>query len=122
MDQTETVPVPLQIHGINGKTCMSLLKKHLKVSWIVIDSDNKRAVNIASHKAVCYWILQWNGGNTIRLRYSKVVVVSRGNLVQWAVLVTCSGEETGEVHVKEVKMYMEDRAGNILSGREEKEK
>ncbi|XP_073138776.1 F-box protein At2g27310-like [Henckelia pumila] len=113
-----TVPTPLQIHG-NGKTCVSLAKKHLRVSWIVIDPNNKRALNVASQKAVRCWIEQWNGRSTIRLRYSKVAAVSRGNLVQWAVLVTCSRrEETEEVDVKEVQMYMVSRVGNILSGRE----
>ncbi|XP_073138801.1 F-box protein At2g27310-like [Henckelia pumila] len=107
----------LRIHGGKGKTCMSLqAKEHLRVSWIVIDPNNKRALNVASQKAVHSSI---EGDDTILVRYSKVAAVSRGKLVQWAVLVTCSRrEETGEVEVEEVKMHMEDRLGKSLSGRD----
>ncbi|XP_073138775.1 F-box protein At3g44326-like [Henckelia pumila] len=109
------VTTPLRIQG-KGKISMSLAKEHLRVSWIAIDPNNKRALNVASQKAVSS-IWQWDGRSTIRLRYSKVAAVSRGNLVQWAVLVTCSRrEETGEVEVEEVKMQMDDRMGKPLSG------
>ncbi|XP_073138779.1 F-box protein At2g27310-like [Henckelia pumila] len=69
LDPTETVPVPLQIHhGING---MSLLKKHLRVSWIMIDPNNKRALNVASQKAVSL-IWQWDGKTTLLESGSRI--------------------------------------------------
>ncbi|XP_075521999.1 F-box protein At2g27310 [Primulina tabacum] len=115
LDAKEMVPTPLKFEGENG-ACTSRAEEHLRVSWILIDPNNKRAVNVASHKAV-YSRMHWSNGD-IQLRYATVAAVATGELVQCAVVVTCGGKEGGELHVKEVKMQVEDMEGRTLSGRD----
>lgn len=115
LDPKEMVPTPLKFEA-EDCACTTIAKEHLRVSWILIDPNNKRAVNVASHKAVDSR-MHWSNGD-IQLRYATVAAVATEELVQCAVVVTCGGKEGGELHVKEVKMQIEDVEGRILCGRD----
>ncbi|KAL8479970.1 hypothetical protein ACS0TY_026783 [Phlomoides rotata] len=107
LSNKETVPTPLIYDG----ACVGLAKERLRVSWILIDPSKKRAVNIASMKAVevrRHWLTE-----EVQLRYATVL----GDVVQCAVVVSCGGEkEGGELQVREVSMQVEDIGGKILTG------
>ncbi|KAI3461269.1 hypothetical protein Pfo_017932 [Paulownia fortunei] len=115
LEPKEMVPTPLKFDGEEGK-CMELAEERLRVSWILIDPSKKRAVNVASLKAVearRHWLTE-----DIQLRHATVVAGGGGELVQCAVVVTCGGKEGGELQVREVSMQVEDMEGKILTGME----
>lgn len=113
LNPKETIPTPPK-SGADG-TCKESAQERLRVSWILIDPANKRAVNVASQKAVearLHWL---NEG--LQIRYATVAYDFRGNLVQCSVVVNCSGKDGGELQViKEVSMQVEDMEGKILGG------
>ncbi|KAL2511058.1 F-box protein [Abeliophyllum distichum] len=115
LDLKEVVSAPVMFEGEEG-TCMELLEEHLTVSWILIDPAHKRAVNVASSKAVeirRHWLTE-----EIQLRYSTVVAAADGELVQCGVEVCGGGKEGGELQLNEVTMQVEDMEGKILTGLE----
>ncbi|KAL0418341.1 UNVERIFIED_CONTAM: F-box protein [Sesamum radiatum] len=83
LEPKETVPTPLKYDGEEG-ACMELAEDRIRVSWILIDPTKKRAVNVASLKAVearRHWLTE-----DIQLRYATVMAgdggagaVRRGN-------------------------------------------
>lgn len=98
----ETVATPLMFD-------LELAKERLRISWILIDPSKKRAVNIASMKALeaqRHWLTE-----EIQLRFATVV-----GSVQCAVVVNCGGKEGGELQLREVCMQVEDIEGKILTG------
>ncbi|XP_073154090.1 F-box protein At2g27310-like [Henckelia pumila] len=98
----ETVPItPLKY---DTDDCTSLAKQHLRVSWIV-DPSTKRAVNIASHKAVNYDLSQCS--DRVDLSYATVAAAATGKLVEFSVLITCD-RKGREIIVKHVKMEIMD--------------
>ncbi|KAL0460808.1 UNVERIFIED_CONTAM: F-box protein [Sesamum latifolium] len=93
---------------------MELAEDRIRVSWILIDPTKKRAVNVASLKAVearRHWLTE-----DIQLRYATVMAGDGGELVQCGVVMTCGGKEGGELQVREVSMQVEDMEGRILTG------
>ncbi|KAL0389968.1 UNVERIFIED_CONTAM: F-box protein [Sesamum calycinum] len=114
LDPKETVPTPLKS---DDGTLMARAEDRLRVSWILIDPVKRRAVNLASRKAVevrRHWLT-----DDIQVRYATVMGDGGGGLVQCAVVVTCGGKEDGgEVRVREVSMYLEEMEGKIVSGME----
>ncbi|KZV33871.1 hypothetical protein F511_17795 [Dorcoceras hygrometricum] len=105
----ETISTPIESGA--GGTCNERAAEHLRVSWILIDPARKRAVNVASQRAVearMHWL-----NEDLQLRYATVAVDIRGNPVQCAVVVKCGGEE---LQVKEISMQVEDMEGKILGG------
>ncbi|XP_075500618.1 F-box protein At2g27310-like [Primulina tabacum] len=114
LNPKETIPTPLKSR--TDGTCKERAQEFLRVSWILIDPANKRAVNVASQKAVearLHWL-----NEDLQLRYATVASDCRGNLVQCAVVVKCGGKDGGELEVKEVGMQVEDMEGKILGGME----
>ncbi|KAL0369509.1 UNVERIFIED_CONTAM: F-box protein [Sesamum angustifolium] len=114
LDPKETVPTPLKS---DDGTVMARAEDCLRVSWILIDPVKRRAVNLASRKAVevrRHWLT-----DDIQVRYATVMGDGGGGLVQCAVVVTCGGKEDGgEVRVREVSMYVEEMEGKIVGGME----
>ncbi|GFP92277.1 F-box protein at2g27310 [Phtheirospermum japonicum] len=114
LDQKETVATPSEFSG--GGAWMARAEEHLRVSWILIDPVGRRAVNVASRRAVAArW--HWLTGD-VQLRFAVVEAAgsSGGELVECAVVVSCRGSEDGEVRVREVSMQVEDMEGRILTG------
>lgn len=113
LEPKESVPTPLKF---DDGACAGLAGERLRVNWIVIDPCRKRAVNVASVKAVesrRHWLTEG-----IQLRYATVAGVGGREPVQLAVVVNCSGEEGGEVQLREVSMVVEDMEGVSLGGEE----
>ncbi|KAL3850277.1 hypothetical protein ACJIZ3_012159 [Penstemon smallii] len=109
----EIIPTPLKYETDDG-ACMARAEERLRVSWILIDPINNRAVNVASLKPVearRHWLTE-----EIQLRYATVVAPAGEEVVQCGVLVTCGGKEGGELHVREVSMQVEDIEGRIMTG------
>ncbi|CAL1367293.1 unnamed protein product [Linum trigynum] len=89
------------------------LEEELRVSWIVIDPVTRRSANVSSGVAVSvrhHWLT-----GEVQLKFSTVV--EGAEEVELGVVVTCGGEEGGEVHVREIYLGMEDMEGRSLSGR-----
>ncbi|PIN20718.1 hypothetical protein CDL12_06570 [Handroanthus impetiginosus] len=114
LDTKETVATPLNI-GSEGFAYISQVEERLRVSWILIDPVKKRAINVASQKAVearRHWLTE-----DAQLRYATVVAAGGdGGLVQCGIVVTCGGNYGGEVRVREVIMQVEDMEGKIMTG------
>ncbi|KAL2541012.1 F-box protein [Abeliophyllum distichum] len=115
LDPKETVPAPLKFDSNEG-SCHALLEQQLRVTWILIDPKKKRAVNVASMTPVetrRHWLTE-----DIQLRFATVFPAGgcSEDLVQCGVLVTCGGNEGGELQVREVTLQMEDMEGKILNG------
>lgn len=115
LDPKETIPTPLKFDGEDGN-CMEIASDRLRVSWVLIDPAKNRAVNVASLKAVearRHWLTE-----EVQLRFATVAAGGDGELVQYAVMVTCGGREGEEMHVREVYMQVEDMEGKIVCGME----
>ncbi|KAI3450738.1 hypothetical protein Pfo_007403 [Paulownia fortunei] len=116
LDPKETVATPLKFDdGGEEGTCMARAEERLRVSWILIDPVKRRAVNVASQKALDArrrWLTE-----DIQLRYGIVVAAGGGGeLVQCGVVVSCGEKEGGQVRVREVSMQVEEMEGKILTG------
>ncbi|CAI9774555.1 unnamed protein product [Fraxinus pennsylvanica] len=113
LERKETVPAPVNFDGDEG-ACLALLEQHMRVSWILIDPKQKRAVNVASTTPVetrQHWLTE-----DIRLRFTTVMPSGGGDFVQCGVVVTCGGKDGEELQVKEVTLQVEDMDGKILNG------
>ncbi|CAK9184691.1 unnamed protein product [Ilex paraguariensis] len=119
LDYKETVQTPVKFSG-DEETCRADLEEHMSLSWILIDPTNKRAVNLSSLRPVSV-LHHWLTGD-FQVRYATILAGDfngdRSELLQCSVVVTCGGEEGGELQVKEVSMQVEDMDGKILNGKD----
>ncbi|GFZ13098.1 hypothetical protein Acr_23g0014830 [Actinidia rufa] len=108
----ETVRIPGYL-DIRDDLCWPALEENLTISWIVIDPDRTRSLNVSSLRPV--WVdRNWLTGD-IELFYSTVLAGDkRSELVQFVAVVTCVGSEGGVLHVREVHCHMEDMDGKSL--------
>ncbi|CAK9184692.1 unnamed protein product [Ilex paraguariensis] len=117
LDYKETVPTPVKFAG-DEETCRADLEEHMSLSWILIDPTHKRAVNLSSLRPVSVK-RHWLTGDFL-VRYATILAGDlngdRWESVQCSLMVTCVGEQGGELQVKEVSMQVEDMDGMILSG------
>ncbi|KAJ4795614.1 F-box protein-like [Rhynchospora pubera] len=93
-----------QLVSLIGEISLS----ELNLSWILIDPESKKAVNISSRRPVAI-DRHWYTGETL-VRYGMVI---RDLLI--SVVVTC-GEDCGQV--KEISMTIEDEDGIGVCGKE----
>ncbi|XP_057464704.1 F-box protein At2g27310-like [Actinidia eriantha] len=108
----ETVLMPVDL-DIRDDLCGSELEENLTISWIVIDPDRTRALNVSSTRPVRV-DRHWLTGN-VELRYVTVLAGDkRSEWVQCVAVVTCGGGEGGGLHVREVSWHMEDLEGKSL--------
>ncbi|KAM7528160.1 hypothetical protein LguiB_031570 [Lonicera macranthoides] len=116
-NRKETAPAPVQFDCFNDDF-LSHLQQSMKLSWIMIDPTQKRAVNLSSLKPVS--VQRHYMADEAQLLYVTILPGSRrvgsSEFVECRIVVTCGGEEGGEVHAKEVSMNMQDMDGVILSG------
>ncbi|GAA0169632.1 hypothetical protein LIER_24073 [Lithospermum erythrorhizon] len=118
LEAKEVFPTNVKITG-DDQMCMAALEKGMKLSWIMIDGDSKKALNVSSLCPVAVR-RNWLGGE-IQIRYAMVVPDSRycddgEALVQCGVVV--SYREGEEMQVKELSLIVEDSEGLILDGNE----
>ncbi|XP_025634906.1 probable F-box protein At2g36090 [Arachis hypogaea] len=100
-------------------TCHNMVER-LRLSWIVIDPAAKRAVNVASRRAVSvrrHWLT-----GEVEARFPMVVSGGeRGTAAEAAVcgaVVTWGVSDGGEMNVREVSLQIEDMDGTHLNGRD----
>ncbi|KAK8661191.1 hypothetical protein V6N13_052089 [Hibiscus sabdariffa] len=125
LDPKDSASTPVKYIGGGGgggdETWLKHMEENLRLSWIVIDPVQKRAVNMSSRRAVSVQ-RHWLTGD-VQVRFGTVVAgVEQGGCarewVECAVVVTCCGKEGGEMQVREVSMVMEDMEGKGLNGKD----
>ncbi|KAK8593523.1 hypothetical protein V6N13_042907 [Hibiscus sabdariffa] len=116
LDPKEAVSTRIP-HPDKDDTCRDL-EEDMEVSWIVIDPMGKRAMDVSSKRAVSVQ-RHWLSGE-VQVKFGCVVgggVIGAGReWVQCGVVVTCGGSATGEMHMREVSLVMEDMDGMYLNG------
>ncbi|XP_057438864.1 probable F-box protein At2g36090 [Lotus japonicus] len=92
------------------------LKEELRLSWIVIDPNGGRAVNVSSGEAVTVR-RHWLSGE-VQARFATVVGGGEIGSAKEAALCSVTVTFGWEMQVKEVSFQMEDMDGMQLSGRD----
>ncbi|KAM7522561.1 hypothetical protein LguiA_012463 [Lonicera macranthoides] len=104
----------------NNDEFPSDLEQSMNLSWILIDSARKRSVNLTSQSPVL--VERHYMPDEIQLVYVTILPgnsrVMSSDPVQCRIVITCRGEEGGEMHVREVNMHMRDIDGTNLSGKD----
>ncbi|XP_076893642.1 putative F-box protein At2g36090 [Bidens hawaiensis] len=96
--------------------CTSLTDD-MTLSWILIDPNSKRAVNLSSHRPVSVQ-RHWLTGD-VQMRFASVLAGdNHPQLMQCAVVVSCGRSEGGEMQVRELSMQVEDMDGKHLNGKD----
>ncbi|KAF5473528.1 hypothetical protein F2P56_010132 [Juglans regia] len=117
LDPKDVVPTPIRFNG--GEEICRELTDDLTLSWILIDPNGRRAVNLSSHKAVSVE-RHWLSGD-VHVRFVTILAGKRGTaseLVQCGIVVTCGGSEGGELLVREVSLQVEDMDAMHLNGKD----
>ncbi|XP_051113305.1 F-box protein At2g27310 [Andrographis paniculata] len=118
LDPKETVPTPLDLSS-GDSASIERAAERFKITWILIDATNHRAVNVASESAVevrRHWLT-----DDVQIRFATVVAGrSSGELLQCGVVMTFGGGGGGggEARVKEISMQVEEMEGKIVTGAE----
>lgn len=119
LDPKESISTRIQYPGGDYDAWVRDMEESMKLNWIVIDPIKKRAANISSRKAVTAR-RNWLTGD-LEIWFSTVVAVA----TEVAVVVSCSSAEAwkevdeevgGEVHVRDVRLQVEDIEGKCLKG------
>ncbi|RID70407.1 hypothetical protein BRARA_C02432 [Brassica rapa] len=127
LDEKEPVQTQILYPGGDYEAWVRNMEESMELNWIVIDPVKKRAANISSRKAVSAK-RNWLTGD-LEIRFSTVVAEAAGkkNAAEVAVVVSCGSAETwkevdeevgGEVHVRDVRLQLEDIEGKCLKGRD----
>ncbi|KAF8048286.1 hypothetical protein N665_2579s0003 [Sinapis alba] len=123
LDTKELVKTRIRYPGGDYEAWVRGMEESMKLNWILIDPVKKRAANISSRDAVSAK-RNWLTGD-LEIRFSTVVFGKR--VAEVATVVSCGSAETwkevdeevgGEVHVREVRLQVEDIEGKCLKGRE----
>ncbi|GAB4859808.1 hypothetical protein Ancab_011288 [Ancistrocladus abbreviatus] len=115
LDPKENLRIPIEMKSIQD------LGENLTLSWILIDPTRERAVNLSSFRPVTVekqWIT-----SDIRMTYATILAGDgcgswEREFVDCKMVVTCGMEEKGVLHLKELRMRMEDLEGNCLNGKD----
>ncbi|KAL1203468.1 F-box protein [Cardamine amara subsp. amara] len=121
LDPKESIPTRIQYPGGHYEAWVREMEEGMRLNWIVIDPIKKRAANISSRKAVSAR-RNWLTGD-LEIRFSMVVaaetevaaVVSCGSAEAWKEV---DEEVGGEVHVRDVRLQVEDIEGKCLKGKD----
>lgn len=126
LDAKESVNTRVPYPGGDYEAWVRDMEESMKLNWILIDPVKKRAANISSRDAVSA-TRNWLTGD-LEIRFSTVVGMVMGKrAAEVAAVVSCGSAETwkevdeevgGEVHVREVRLQVEDIEGKCLKGRE----
>ncbi|TXG73560.1 hypothetical protein EZV62_002139 [Acer yangbiense] len=123
LGEKELVPTPISFVG-ESDVLLKQLEEKLSLSWIIIDSSGRKAVNLSSRWPVSveqHWLT-----HEVQVKYAVIVagddqrwgLFSTRELVEFEIMVTLGGKEGGEMYVKEVSMQMKDMEEKNLSGRD----
>ncbi|KDP36185.1 hypothetical protein JCGZ_08829 [Jatropha curcas] len=118
LDPKDTCPT--QIPHPETEDDRRKLAEEFTLSWILIDSAGRRAMNLSSHKPVSVQ-RHWLTGE-VHARFASILVGEKGSaseFVQCGILVTCGGgSERGGMHVREVSLQVEDMDGMFMNGKD----
>ncbi|MED6156546.1 hypothetical protein PIB30_015432 [Stylosanthes scabra] len=114
LDPKETVRTQV---SYRDDTCHDMVER-LRLSWIMIDPAAKRAVNVASRRAVSvrrHWLT-----GEVEARFPMVVSGGeRGSAAVCGAVVTWGvSSDGGEMQVSEVSLQIEDMDGTHLNGKD----
>ncbi|PIN16660.1 hypothetical protein CDL12_10685 [Handroanthus impetiginosus] len=113
LEPKDVVPTPIK-HPEGDEACAETTNE-MSLSWILIDPIGRRAVNLSSQKPVAVQ-RHWLTGE-VQVRYASILAGGQGH-VQCGIVVTCGGSESGEMHVREVSLEIEDMDGTHLTGKD----
>ncbi|KFK33911.1 hypothetical protein AALP_AA5G076600 [Arabis alpina] len=122
LDPKESVKTGIRYPGGDYEVWVRDMEESMVLNWIVIDPVKRRAANISSRKAVSAR-RNWLTGD-LEIKFSTVVekkaaevaaVVSCGSAEAWKEV---DEEVGGEVHVRDVRLEVEDIEGKSLKGRD----
>ncbi|KFK32399.1 hypothetical protein AALP_AA6G236500 [Arabis alpina] len=122
LDPKESILSRIRYPGGDYEEWVRDMEESMKLNWIVIDPVKKRAANISSRKAVSAR-RNWLTGD-LEIRFSTVV---NKKAAEVAAVVSCGSAETwkeldeevgGEVHVRDMRLQVEDIEGKCLKGRD----
>nr|GLL36431.1 probable F-box protein At1g60180 isoform X1 [Ipomoea trifida] len=116
LDPKDVIPTP--ITHPDGDGACAALSDDMTLSWILIDPNGRRAVNLSSLKPVSVH-RHWLSGE-VQAKFASILAVDhhRRSHVQCGIVVTCGASEGGEMQVREVSMQMEDMDGTHLNGKD----
>ncbi|KAH7512201.1 hypothetical protein FEM48_Zijuj12G0065500 [Ziziphus jujuba var. spinosa] len=115
LEPKDVVTTPIRYP--NGDNACGQLSEEFTLSWIVIDPRGRRAMNLSSHRPVSVQ-RHWLSGE-VHVRFASVLTGERGSsseYVQWGIVVTCGGSDSGDMQVREVSLLAEDMDGMHLNG------
>ncbi|KAJ4724925.1 putative F-box family protein [Melia azedarach] len=123
LDLKDRLPTPIQFVG-ETDVLFKHLEENLTLSWIIVEPDRRRAVNLSSRWPVSVeedWLT-----HELHVKYAVVMagdqrwgLFSGRGLVECEVMVILGGQEVGgEMYVKEVTMQMKDMEGKNLCGKD----
>lgn len=118
LDPKDVVQTPIKFPIGDGNTCWEL-SEDLTLSWIMIDTAGRRAMNLSSYRPVSVQ-RHWLSGE-VHVRFAAVLEGERGTAtecVQCGIAVTCGGWEGGNLQVREVNLQVEDLDGTYLNGKD----
>ncbi|CAH8302622.1 unnamed protein product [Eruca vesicaria subsp. sativa] len=125
LDPRESVKTRIRYPGGDYEAWVRDMEQGMKLNWIVIDPVKKRAANVSSREAVSAK-RNWINGD-LEIRFSTVVAAGKEKAAEVAAVVSCGSAETwkevdeevgGEVHVRDVRLQVEDIEGKCLKGRD----
>lgn len=114
LDPKEAVATAME-YPMSEEEC-ERLGEELRLSWIVVDPKNKRAVNVSSWKAVSVE-RHWLSGE-VRVKFATVMDGGERGTAKEAVLCSVTVTCGSEMQVREACMQMEDMDGMQLNGRD----
>jgi len=122
LDPKESVQTRIRYPGGDYEAWVKDMEESMKLNWILIDPIKKRAANISSRKAVSAR-RNWLTGD-LEIRFSTVVTAEAAEV---AAVVSCGSAEAwkevdeevgGEIHVRDVRLQVEDIEGKCMKGRD----
>ncbi|OWM79062.1 hypothetical protein CDL15_Pgr003233 [Punica granatum] len=117
LEPKDVVPTLVPYPGTDDE-CREL-GNDLTLSWIMIDPNGQRAMNVSSRHPVSV-SRHWLSGE-VHARFATVLAGERGSSSEFAqcgIVVTCGGTHGGELQVREVSLQVEDLDGMFLNGRD----
>ncbi|GAV59462.1 hypothetical protein CFOL_v3_02993, partial [Cephalotus follicularis] len=115
LDPKDTVATPIR-HPDDEDTCRGL-GEDLSLSWILIDPVGRRAMNLSSHLPVTVQ-RHWLTGE-VHVRFASLLTGrERMEIMECVILVTCGGNQAGEMHVREVSLQVQDMDGVQWNGKD----
>ncbi|XP_010557431.1 PREDICTED: F-box protein At2g27310 [Tarenaya hassleriana] len=122
LDPKETIPTGIRYPGGDYESWVRDMEENTTLNWVLIDPIRKRAANISSRRAVSAR-RNWVTGD-LEIRFAAVAVADKAEVT--AVVAVGAAEVWkevdeevgGEVHVRDVRLQVEDMEGRCTNGRD----